>query len=243
MKEIKLENHYEKKARIALSIPEQAAFIDFVKDSRFSYLLPMFTVFLGTGMRVGELTGLQWHDLNFKKRTISIERTMNYYKRDGEKCVFHIGTPKSKAGIRTIPMLPEVKSAFLKERQKQMMLGGCNACVDGYADFVFTTTNGTPYTKASVDYTINCIIRAYNKQETGEAEKECREPLLLPKFSVHNLRHTFITRFCENETNLKVIQEIAGHADIATTMNIYNKATAEAKQDSFKNLEGKIKIS
>ena len=58
----------------------------------------------------------------------------------------------------------------------------------------------------------------------------------------HNLRHTFCTRFCENETDLKIIQEIMGHSDISTTMNIYNEATKERKQESFARLEGKIKI-
>ena len=55
--------------------------------------------------------------------------------------------------------------------------------------------------------------------------------------------YTFCTRFCENESNLKVIQEIMGHADIETTMNIYAEATTEKKVESFANLEGKIKIS
>mgnify|MGYP000842614751 CR=1 FL=1 len=63
-------------------------------------------------------------------------------------------------------------------------------------------------------------------QAQKAAEKEKREPLLIRDFSVHNLRHTFCTRFCENETNLKVIQEIMGHSDISTTMNIYAEATA-----------------
>lgn len=61
-------------------------------------------------------------------------------------------------------------------------------------------------------------------------------------FSCHHLRHTFCTRFCENETNLKVIQEIMGHADITTTMDIYNEATKDKKMESFAGLEGKIKI-
>ena len=59
----------------------------------------------------------------------------------------------------------------------------------------------------------------------------------------HNLRHTFCTRFCENETNIKVIQEIMGHSDISTTMNIYAEATEAKKKESFESLEGKIKIS
>lgn len=52
----------------------------------------------------------------------------------------------------------------------------------------------------------------------------------------------FCTRFCENETNLKVIQDIMGHADITTTMNIYAEATKEKKQQAMANLNGKIKI-
>ena len=50
-------------------------------------------------------------------------------------------------------------------------------------------------------------------------------------------------RFCENETNLKVIQEIMGHADITTTMDVYNEATREKKRESFADLEGRIRIS
>ena len=67
--------------------------------------------------------------------------------------------------------------------------------------------------------------------------------MYLPNFSCHNLRHTFATRFCENETNLKVIQSILGHKDIATTMDVYAEATKEKLEESFANLQGKIKIS
>ena len=73
-----------------------------------------------------------------------------------------------------------------------------------------------------------------------KAEKENRDALLLPCFSCHNLRHTFATRYCENENNIKVIQEILGHKDIATTMDVYAEATKDTKIKSFKELEGKI---
>ena len=66
--------------------------------------------------------------------------------------------------------------------------------------------------------------------------------MLLPDFTAHNLRHTFCTRLCENETNLKVIQSIMGHADISTTMNIYAEATDDKKQEIVANLQGKIII-
>ena len=81
-----------------------------------------------------------------------------------------------------------------------------------------------------------------SEEETEKAEKERREPVLLPDFSAHNLRHTFCTRLCENETNLKVIQSIMGHADISTTMNIYAEATDDKKQEIVANLQGKIII-
>lgn len=80
-----------------------------------------------------------------------------------------------------------------------------------------------------------------NAKEGEDAKAERREPELLPHFSCHHLRHTFCTRFCENKTNLKIIQEIMGHADITTTMDIYNEATKDKKMESFAGLEGKIK--
>ena len=95
----------------------------------------------------------------------------------------------------------------------------------------------------TINRAIKRIYTAYNEEENAKANKEHREPVLIPHFSVHNLRHTFCTRFCENETNVKVIQEIMGHADISTTMNIYAEATEKKKKEVFKNLEGKIKIS
>lgn len=79
------------------------------------------------------------------------------------------------------------------------------------------------------------IIRDANAEE-GEHE-------MLPHFSVHNLRHTFCTRMCENESNVKVIQEIMGHRDIATTMDVYNEATKDKKVESFARLDGRMIIA
>ena len=59
------------------------------------------------------------------------------------------------------------------------------------------------------------------------AKKEKREPIMIPRFSCHIFRHTFASRFCENETNIKVIQEVMGHADVSTTMNIYAEANTK----------------
>jgi integrase len=200
-------------------------------------------VCLGTGCRVGELLGLRWCDIDFKAGTISINHTMTYKTRKNGKYEPHISTPKTQAGCRTIPMIQEVKKAFISEKAAQLRNGGCRAEIDGYSDFVFTTSTGNIQYNAEISDAIQRITAAYNAQEIEKAEKEHREPLIIPHFSVHNLRHTFCTRFCENETNIKVIQEVMGHSNISTTMNIYAEATEEKKKNALKNLEGKIKIS
>ena len=63
--------------------------------------------------------------------------------------------------------------------------------------------------------------------------KEEDDPVLLPPFSCHTLRHTFTTRLCEAGVNIKVIQSVLGHADISTTMDIYCDVTKDLKQKEF----------
>lgn len=203
----------------------------------------MFTVFLGTGCRVGEIIGLRWEDCDFQEGIISINHNLVYCKSEEDKKFrYYISTPKTKAGERIIPMLKEVRKALLEERLCQMQTGFNQTVIDGYSGFIFQNRNGGMRKPVEINKVINRIIADYNAEETDRAKKERREPILLPHFSVHNLRHTFCTRFCENETNLKVIQEIMGHANISTTMDVYNEATKEQKKASFTNLEGKIMI-
>lgn len=95
---------------------------------------------------------------------------------------------------------------------------------------------GSVQTPQSVNRTIKRIICSHNSEEVVNAKREQREPVILPDFSCHHLRHTFCTRLCEHETNLKVIQDIMGHRNIETTMDIYAEATDQKKQESFNNL-------
>lgn len=244
MAEIKKSHSWEKPKRHALTEAQQTAFVDYIAGSRiYRHWLPLFTILLGTGCRVGEVIGLRWEDCDFQEGIISINHNLIYRLQDSGKVEFHITTPKTKAGERIVPMLGEVKSALLQLRLQQMQTGFCKAVVDGYSGFIFSNRYGDCLSPHCINRAIERISRDYNAQETKQAKKERREPIILPHFSAHNLRHTFCTRFCENETNLKIIQEIMGHADISTTMDIYNEATKEKKQESFANLEGKIKIS
>lgn len=144
--------------------------------------------------------------------------------------------------LTVIPMLSDVKAALTEEYKEQLESGFNESVVDGYSGFIFKSRYNTVLSPHCVNPAIDRIIKACNAKEEEDAKAEGREPELLPHFSCHHLRHTFCTRFCENETNLKVIQEIMGHADITTTMDIYNEATKDKKMESFAGLEGKIKI-
>lgn len=108
---------------------------------------------------------------------------------------------------------------------------------------MFQNRYGNVHNPMTINRAIKRIYTAYNKEEAEKAKKEHRNPIMIPHFNCHNLRHTFCTRFCENETNIKVIQEIMGHSDITTTMDVYAEATKEKKMETFEKLEGKIKIS
>ena len=243
--DVKRSHNFETPKRHALTIPQQEAFVSYInKSEKYKHWLPLFTFFLGTGCRVSEVVGLRWEDVHMDENYIEINHNMVYYQRDKGKCYFSVTSPKTTAGYRIIPMLPEVKQAILNEKKYQEEVGlTCQASIDGYTDFIFLNRNGFAHNPQTINRTIKRITLAYNEEEIERAERERRAPVLLPNFSCHNLRHTFATRYCENETNLKVIQEIMGHKDIATTMEIYAEATKEAKVKSFEDLSGKIKIS
>lgn len=228
------------KKRRSLTIQEQTVFLEYIDNHPiFDRWTPIFTFLFGTGCRIGEAIGLQWNDCNFETDIITINRTASYYSTDG-KCAWDIHEPKTEAGIRTIPMLKEVKEALLAEKKHQEVWGIEQPEIDGYTDFVFVTPRNTLYTANQFNKVIERVCRYYNEDEEVLAADEGREPLLIERFSVHNIRHTFASRLCENVTNLKAIQEIMGHADIETTMNVYADATAESKKQSMESLEDKI---
>lgn len=125
-------------------------------------------------------------------------------------------------------MFDEVYQAFLDEYEIQKCIGFCEEEIDEYSGFVFSTAGHTVYLPAAINHAIHRIITHYNDEEKSRAAYEDREPVYLPDFSCHHLRHSFCTRLCENDVNPKVIQVIMGHSDITTTMNIY----AEVKKET-----------
>lgn len=243
MAEIKKCHNWEKPKRHALTERQQLLFINFVANSKmYKQWLHLFIVLLGTGGRIGEIIGLTWDDCDFTENTISINHNLTYRQQDNGKCEMHITTPKTDSGKRIVPMFKEVKRALLQVKKEQMKHGFNTTVIDGYSGFVFTNDCGYVHNPQRINRVIKRIYTDCNAQEIIKATKERRQPILIPHFSAHNLRHTFCTRLCEKERDIKIIQEIMGHSDISTTMNIYNEVTKERKKESFARLEGKIKI-
>lgn len=246
MAEIKKKAGKNKGVRHALTVEQQRAFMEYTANNPvYCHWLPLFTVLLGTGCRIGEIVGLRWEDLDYENRTISINHSVTYYPREGKKTrksEFAVSLPKTEAGIRTVPMMDAVYDALQEEYDVQKENGFNSTVIDGMTGFIFCNRFGNIHNPQTINRTIKRILEHYNAEEVVNAKKEKRQPVIIPHFSCHHLRHTFCTRFCENETNIKVIQAVMGHANIETTMDIYAEVTDLKKKEAIENLSQKLDV-
>ena len=227
--EIKKERRDKMKKKPALTEEEQDEFLEFISTTKkHDGIKNMIIVLLGTGCRIGEMIGLRWDDVDFKNNTININHAVGYTKIDGSYRRF-IKSTKSAAGDRNIPMLDEVRRALIREKEKQLKLGNPQPVLDGYTNFVFLSERGFIYTRDNICIQIKQLINEYNVEHPYSP---------LPMFTTHQLRHTFATRLCRNTGDLKSIQNILGHADISTTLNVYADATKDGVKESMESLEG-----
>lgn len=194
---------------------------------------------VGTGLRVGEVTGLRWCDIDLDEGVIDVNHTLVYYEHRSDEgkrgCYFNVNTPKTPTSNRQVPMLDFVKEAFLIEKKNQELLDlHCQVTIDGYSDFIFINRFGQAQHQGTLNKALRRIIRDCNDEQLLKDENT---DLLLPHFSCHSLRHTFTTRMCEAGVNVKVIQDTLGHKDISTTLNIYTDVTKELKRSEFEGLD------
>ena len=241
LKELKQSRNIGRTHKKALTVPEENLFREFLKrrDSQYYHWYPIFTVLLGTGMRVGEATGLRWCDIDFDEGIIDVNHTLVYYSHETNGCYFNVHTPKTKAGERKIPMLAYVKEAFMEEKRYQEQNNiRCTSNIDGYTDFIFVNRFGGVQHQGTLNKALRRIIRDCNDEILN---KNPSAEILLPRFSCHSLRHTFTTRLVEAGVNIKVVQEVLGHKDVSTTLDIYTDVTRELAKREFDNMEEKLK--
>ena len=173
-----------------------------------STMLPIFILALEVGMRVGEILGLTWDDVDLTNNIIHIRHTLVYLPGDGNKATYMLDPPKTKAILRDLPMTVKMKSALLRQKMR------CNLINSKYKplidNLVFPSRTNQPLNEANVRSTIRYIV--------GKIQNEVPD---FEIFTMHCLRHTFATRAIEKGMRPKTLQKILGHSSIKTTMDLY----------------------
>lgn len=188
-----------------LTIDDQRCFLAAAKGQSYEY---QYRFALQTGLRTGELVGLKWEDINFERKTLTIERSMEFRYKVGE---WRVGPPKSKSGYRTIPLTDEAICILKAQKEKNRKI---KVIDKEWADTVFLCRKGQPVKNSTYDTALFKIC-----DKAG-----------IKRFSMHVLRHTFATRCIEGGMMPKTLQKILGHSNIGITMNLYVHITEEEKQ-------------
>lgn len=217
----------EPKERIVLSDEQVKLFLERTKATSRN-TNQIVTVALNTGMRCGEILGLCWDCVDFEEKTISVRRTLAYLPNDGVNAIYELHDPKTKSGIRKIPMLPMIEKV-LRERYERYLDESNLSNKNNKMDLVFTSVTGNPLHERNIRTSIWYWIKVINK----EAGKE-----VLPYFTMHNLRHTFATNCIEKGMSPKTLQSLLGHKDITTTMNLYCHSREEYLSEELIKIMG-----
>ena len=231
-----------KKERTAMTIAEQGKLLDFIKGSdRYRIDYPMMVFALSTALRVGELTGLRWSDVDLKENIIHIRQQL-IYRNLGDGCRFHVQDLKTEAGRRDIPLTASARKSLIRQKELSLLLGSKQKKeIDGITDFVFLNSLGNPYATNAINFMLKNMVDAYNRAEREAAGREKREAEPLPHISAHILRHTACTRRAESGIDPKTLQYIMGHSSIAVTMDIYNHVDTVRVKNEMEKAEDVIK--
>lgn len=202
------------------TLDEQRRFIESLPDNTSGRALYFI---LGTGMRLAELTGLRWSDIQEDQFSISqtIRRNRNFDENDPRRTCLQTSTPKTKAGRRTIPLTPKLKEILAVQRRQQLETRLAAGDKWHPLDLVFTTEVGTPYEGRNLTRTLHRVLREQGIERLG----------------VHALRHTFATRALEAGMDVRTLSEILGHANITLTLQLYAHSTSETKRKAMESLE------
>ena len=230
LRELKRECGMKVKDVRALTLEEQKVFEDYLaKPGRFHVYCPIFTVMLWTGMRVSEVLGLRWEDIDFDNNEIDVNHTLVFYDiGKGQGSAYKINPPKTRSSVRTVPMLPKVKEAMLAEKEYQELAGiKCNSVIDGYTNFVFLNKNGHVHHHKKLNYKLYSICDEINRELQLNGGYGIKK---FPRLHNHMLRHTFATRMREAGADMKATSDMMGHEEIMITLKTYTDASREFKQ-------------
>ncbi|MDE7309803.1 MAG: site-specific integrase [Lachnospiraceae bacterium] len=218
-----------------LTVEEQKRFLEEVESNQNWYMEMFYIMFL-TGMRVGEVGGLMWNDVDWKNRCIHIQRSLSCQYENGVKTM-RLTTPKTHNSYRKIPFMGEAEQMFYSQKEKQEKakknLGNRWREEQGMENLVFTSSMGSPVTRYIVEHQINKIVKDINFAENVQSVKENREPVLFEPVYPHAIRHTFCSRCFEKGMNPKVVQTLMGHQHYSTTVDIYTHITEDVMEQEI----------
>ena len=231
-----------------LSYEQYQRLEDFLKKKNNPALLPIQIAYY-TGLRIGEVCALTWQDINLEEQYLTVRRSMRY---NGARHKTEIGATKRKK-IRTVDFCDTLASIlkaakaeqhknrfrygemyslnyYLEVREKDRTyyeiysLSRSEEVPEGYKELSFVCLR--PDGAFEAPSTVGIMCRTARKKVEG-----------LEDFHFHMLRHTYTSNLLSNGAAPKDVQELLGHADVSTTMNIYAHATREAKRTSARLLD------
>lgn len=197
---------------------------EFLREAEGDYYYEMYYIMLYTGLRVGEVGGLKWSDVDFKKRQLNINQALSCEYKDGVKTI-KLGTLKTPNSYRVIPFVDKVEEHLRAWKYKQDVLrkelGDRWRGTGDFKDLVFTTSLGSPVIRHIVESQINKIVDSINFRRQVESNQNDTEYVEFKKVYPHALRHTFCSMCFARNINPKVVQSLMGHANYSTTIEIY----------------------
>ncbi|WP_282804466.1 tyrosine-type recombinase/integrase [Clostridium tetani] len=210
-----------------LTLEEQNIFLNAIQGHKYQ---TAFTLALGTGLRLGELLGLKWSDIDFNKNTVGISRSIkritliNYEGERSSQVLEQL--PKTKTSIREVPIPSNIIENLEQYREKQLLVKKENKDVYNDNDYIFSDKLGNPLDPKRIPRNFKSILK-----KAG-----------LKAIKFHSLRHTYATRLFEADVPIKTVQALMGHSDITTTMNIYTHVMPEQKNKAVEKIDGLFKI-
>ncbi|MCI9086734.1 MAG: site-specific integrase [Clostridia bacterium] len=221
---------------------------EYLKDKNNPALLPLQIAYY-TGLRIGEVCGLTWQDINLDEQYLTVRRSMRY---NGERHKTEIGVTKRNK-IRTVNIcdtltviLRKTKTEQMKNRLKYGNLYSLNYYKTVkekertyYEVYTLSMTEEKPEDYKEINFVCTHADGVFESTSAvGQMCRTVRKKVKgLENFHFHLLRHTFTSNLLSNGAAPKDVQELLGHADVSTTMNIYAHSTRESKHNSTKLLD------
>ena len=218
----------EKKEIEPLSLEEVQKVLSASENTEM-YALLVLEVF--TGLRKGEILGLQWHCIDFEDKTLCVKqnlcRVQTVETSDKRKTELILMKPKTASSYRTLPLSEDVIQVLKQHKKEQNIHKMQYRDVYYDNDIVFAKPDGNFEDPRELLHKFHAIL-----EKAG-----------VRKVRFHDLRHTFASLLLNEGESMKVIQGLLGHSTITTSMDVYSHVAVKTKEKSIERLEKIVKLN